>query len=380
MSGDEPVAILCYPTVGGSGRIACELAHGLARRGREVRVISYDEPAFLDRALVPYDRVEVLEYPLLRYPPYDQALAAKICEVHERYGIRVFHAHYAIPHAVAVLLADAMLGGGKLRLVTTLHGTDITLVGRDSAYRRAALWALERSNVVTAVSSSLVSDTRRFLGFSGRIERVPNFVDAKVFAPGDEPRWPQRDFAEPRRLVHLSTFRPVKRLRLLVRCMAELAKILPFELTLVGDGPELEPALELARELGVADRIESRGLEADVAALLRAADLYVFTSKTESFGLGVLEALACRVPVVGPAVGGVPEVLGMPEAGRLFDETKSASPDAFVRDLAMGMAELLLNAEPNEEAAARGPKRAREVFPFTRALEAYAALYEDVAR
>lgn len=340
-------------------------------------MISYEEPAFLDSDLVPYERVEVLEYPLLRYPPYDQALAAKICEVHERHGIRIFHAHYAIPHAVAVLLADAMLGGGKLRLVTTLHGTDITLVGSDPAYRRAALWALDRSDIVTAVSSSLIRDTRRLLGFQGRIERVPNFVDTEVFRPGSAPRWTHRDFEEERRIVHLSTFRPVKRVRLLVRCAAELAKLIPFRLDLVGDGPDLQPALALARELGVADRIHAAGLEVDVAAMLRDADLYAFTSASESFGLGVLEALACGVPVVGPAVGGVPEVLGSPPAGVLIDdEPGDADNAAFVRSLAMAMADLLLQADTYEFAARLGPPRATEVFPFTRALDAYSALYD----
>lgn len=377
MPQTDSVAILCYPTVGGSGRIACELAKGLVDAGVDVRVVSYEAPAFLEAA-VRFEHVEVLEYPLLRYPPYDQALAAKICELHEREGVVLFHAHYAVPHAVAVLLADAMLGGDRLRLVTTLHGTDITLVGRDPAYRRAVLWALEKSHVVTAVSESLAEDTRRLIGYEGPIEVVPNFVDTSVFRPGDAPRWVDRAFDEPRRLVHLSTFRPVKRVCLLIECMAELHKILPFRLELVGEGPDLEDALSLAAARGIADTVVRVGMDVDAAERLRDADLYVFTSLTESFGLGVLEALACRVPVVGPLVGGVPEVLGDPPAGCLVQE--SGTHDVFVRDLVAAMTDLLMDDGRYRELAARGPERALETFPFSKALARYRALYARATR
>lgn len=350
-----------------------------------MRVVSYEAPAFLE-AGIRFEHVEVLEYPLLRYPPYDQALAARICELHEQSGIELFHAHYAVPHAVAVLLADAMLGGDRLRLVTTLHGTDITLVGRDPAYRRAVLWALEKSHAVTAVSHSLAEDTRRWIGYDGPIEVVPNFVDTSVFRPGTAARWVDRDFSTPRRLVHMSTFRPIKRVDLLIDCMAELRKILPFRLELVGDGPDLPAALERGDELGIGDSISSVGLDVDVAERLRDADLYVFTSQTESFGLGVLEALACRVPVVGPRVGGVPEVLGDPPAGRLVDESEAAAAgvpgdrEAFVRSLVSAMTTLLLDEVQYEEAAARGPSRALDRFPFAKALARYRSLYDRVLR
>ncbi|MCB9880212.1 MAG: N-acetyl-alpha-D-glucosaminyl L-malate synthase BshA [Planctomycetes bacterium] len=387
----EPVAILCYPTIGGSGRIACQLAKGLAARGHDVRVVSYEEPVFLDPS-IRFERVAVLDYPLLRYPPYDQALAARICELHEQHGIRLFHAHYAIPHAVAVLLADAMLGGNRLRLVTTLHGTDISVVGRDPAYRRAVQWALERSDAVTAVSASLAAQTRSEIGFDGAIDVVPNFVDTEVFRPGAGPRWVDRPFDEPRRIVHLSTFRPVKRAWLLVEVLAELAKVLPFEVDMVGTGPDLDAARALARERGIENRLRFVGSEANPARYLQSADLFVFASATESFGLGILEALACRVPVVGPAVGGVPEVLGDPAAGILVEESPGvggvdatgrvmgdvSATEAFVRSIASGMAELLLDADAYRATAARGPERATSVFPFDRALEAYLALYQRV--
>lgn len=374
----EPVALLCYPTIGGSGRVACDLARGLARSGTAVCVVSYDEPVFLD-ASVRFERVEVLDYPLLRYPPYDQALAAKICELHERDGIRLFHAHYAIPHATAVLLADAMLGGGKLRLVTTLHGTDISVVGRDPAYRRAVRWALERSHAVTAVSADLARETKDVIGFDGEITVVPNFVDTRVFYPGSEPRWVDRPFGEPRRIVHLSTFRPVKRANLLVEALAELAKILPFEATLVGDGPELAPARALAEQRGIAERLRFVGSECRPATYLQNADIFAFASITESFGLGILEALACNVPVVGPRVGGVPEVLGHPMPGRLVEVEAQGDPLAgvefLVRSLAAAMAELLIDEVAYREASSLGRPRATEVFPFDKALASYRAVH-----
>lgn len=351
----DSIALLCYPTIGGSGRVATELAGIFARRGFGTHLLSYERPARLDPA-VHFHHVHVMDYPLLRYPPYDQALATTIVDLHVRYGVELFHAHYALPHALAVLLADQMLGGGRLRLITTLHGTDITLVGGNPAYRRSLLYGLEKSLLVTAVSRSLAEDTRAILGFRGRIEVVPNFVDLELFTPGDSPRWFARSPHERRRLVHISTFRPVKRVHDLLRAVACLKKRLPIKLSLVGDGPERASVEALSQRLGMQDDVEFVGEQEDPSPWLRDADLYLFSSRIESFGLGVLEALACAVPVVGPSVGGVPEVLGSPPAGRL---TNANDPMA----LADAATLLLSDAEIYQELAKRARKRAVVAYP-----------------
>ncbi len=363
------IGILCYPTIGGSGRVATDLAARLAAQHTRVHLLSWEEPAWLP-AGVRFHPVEVVEYPLLRYPPYDQALATQIAELHERDGVELFHAHYAIPHAVAVSLADQMLGGGKLRLVTTLHGTDITLVGSDPAYRRAVHFGLARSDVVTAVSESLRRDTRERIGFEGPIRVIANFVDGESFRPGTAPRWPARSAREPRRIVHMSTFRPVKRIRLLIEAVAILARDVPVRLTLVGDGPELSAALALAERLGLGSSVVSVGLVEDPAPWLRDADVYMFASETESFGLGVLEAMACGVPVVGPDVGGVSEVLGEPPAGRLVRDASAAA-------LADSARALLVDAHAYTRIAERGRGRARSVFAPERIVASYTTAYVD---
>lgn len=363
------LALISYPTIGGSGRIATELAGILAARGLEVHLISYGQPAWLPSG-VEFHRVDVMEYPLLKYPPYDQALAAKIVELHEERDVRLFHAHYAVPHAVAVHLADTILGGKRLCVVTTLHGTDITLVGSDRAYRRPVLFGLERSDAVTAVSQSLADDTRRLLGFAGELRVVPNFVDPAVFRPGTEPRWPQRAADSPRRLVHISTFRPVKKIEVLCRAVEILRRRLPIHLTLVGDGPELDPALRWFREHGLMDAVRSVGAVQEPAPYVRDADLYVFSSRIESFGLGVLEAMACGVPVVGPCVGGVPEVLGEPPAGCLVTPGSA-------EEIAAAAERLLADVGEYEQAAARGRPRALAAFAPDLVVPQYVEVYES---
>ena len=366
----DSIALLCYPTVGGSGRVATELAGIFARRGFRTHLLSYERPVRLDRA-VHFHRVHVTDYPLLRYPPYDQALATTIVDLHVSYGVELFHAHYALPHALAVLLADQMLGGGRLRLVTTLHGTDITLVGGNPAYRRTLLYGLEKSLLVTAVSRSLADDTRAILGFQGPIEVVPNFVDLAAFKPGTAKRWIARDRHVKRRLVHISTFRPVKRVHDLLRAVACLKKRLPVQLCLVGDGPQRASVEELSLRLGMQGDVDFVGEQDDPSPWLRDADLYIFSSRNESFGLGVLEALACAVPVVGPQVGGVPEVLGCPPAGRL---TAATDPLA----LADAATSLLSDAELYRELAKRARERAVATYPPDLVADLYLEHYRRV--
>jgi len=361
------VALLCYPTIGGSGRVATELAAQLAGRGHNVHLISYERPVGLDPA-VDFHRVRVIDYPLLRYPPYDQALATAIVELYKRSGVTLFHAHYALPHALAVILADEMLGGERLRLVTTLHGTDITLVGGDPAYRQPLRFGLERSHLVTAVSHSLAADTREILGVDSEIRVIPNFVRCEV-ETARRPAW-RPESGRAVELVHISTFRPVKRVLDLLVSVSVLARHVPVRLTLVGDGPELPECRRFVADSPIADRVEFAGLVEDPSRYLRSADLYLFSSRTESFGLGVLEAMSVGVPVVGPDVGGVREVVGCPPAGRLVPRSQPTA-------LAEAAYELLTAPEHFEAASRLGLERARNEFSPERVLPQYLSAYRE---
>lgn len=368
------LGILCYPTLGGSGRVAAELARYWALAGDEVHLLGYERPGGLDPA-VRFRHVHVAEYPLFRYPPYDQVLAAEIVELHESRGVCLFHAHYALPHALALALADRMLGGGVLRWVTTLHGTDITLLGGHPAHRRALHYGLAASGAVTAVSRALALETERLLKLAQPVLVVPNFVDPARFAPRARREGPAGE--GPFRLVHVSTMRPVKRVLDLIDAFALLAQRLPAVLRLVGQGPELAAARQRAERLGVLDRIECAGEQQRPESFLEDADLFLFSSRTESFGLGILEAMAMGVPVLGPAVGGVPEVLGPVLAARLV-------PPARPLALARAAEGLLRDRSAWTRASELGRQRAAACFGIERAVSGYEVAFEralqDVAR
>lgn len=306
------IGIVCYPTVGGSSVIATEVALQAAAQGHEVHLISYDRPHRLlegqEPANLQYHAVEVAGYPLLKFPPYDLALATRMLEVHEDAGVKLFHVHYAIPHAVSAFLARTM-SGDSLRFITTLHGTDITVVGADRAYMRPTRFAIEQSDAVTAVSQFLADETVRQFQTSKAIEVIPNFVDTKRFVPTGGTRYYERSDEE-RIIVHASNFRPVKRVADTVRTFAFLAREVPARLLLVGDGPDLDHALAVAADLGCAGKIEHVGKQDALEGLLARADLCLMTSETESFGLVLLEAMSCGVPCATTDVGGVREVLG----------------------------------------------------------------------
>jgi N-acetyl-alpha-D-glucosaminyl L-malate synthase BshA len=309
------IGIVCYPTVGGSGVIATEMAHNLAANGHEVHLLSYERPNRLRRGTpgLRFHQVSVSAYPLFRYPPYDLALATRMLEVREEAHVDIFHVHYAIPHAVSAFLARSMCGG-CLKFVTTLHGTDITVVGSDRAYMRPTRFALEQSDAVTAVSRYLADETHLVFGVRKEVEVIPNFVDVQRFQPTGAPRWHQRTDSE-RILVHASNFRPVKRLADIVRAFAAILREVPARLMLIGDGPDREHALAVASDLGCQHKVEHLGMHDHLEDVLPQADLFLSASETESFGLSMLEAMSCGVPCVSTAVGGVAEVLG--ETGML---------------------------------------------------------------
>jgi N-acetyl-alpha-D-glucosaminyl L-malate synthase BshA len=316
------IGITCYPTYGGSGAVATELGIALAQRGHEIHFITYQQPfrlpSFLPR--IYFHEVDVGRYPLFEYPPYDLALAVRMHEVVLAHGLDLLHVHYAIPHATSAWIAREMLGGTRpdIKVLTTLHGTDITIVGQDPSFHAITKFSIEKSDGLTAVSRYLRAETLAAFGCSGcRIEVIPNFIDPTVY---DRSRYePQlREQAGDRKvLMHISNFRAVKRVRDVVGIYARVDQEIPSVLVMVGDGPERVDAEAEARRLGVQDRVFFLGKLEAVAPLLASADLFLLPTQSESFGLSALEALATGVPVIGARAGGLPEVVRDGETGAL---------------------------------------------------------------
>jgi len=312
------VGMVCYASVGGSGIVATELGKALAHRGHAVHFISTETPFRLGefQAGLTFHRVLTPSYPLFREPQYLLSLANKIVEVARDFSLDVVHAHYAVPHATAAYLARQVLasthGGAAPAVVTTLHGTDITLVGNDPSYSEIVAFSIEQSDHVTAVSESLRASTAAELGVRRDIEVIPNFLDCgvhhRVDVPGLRARFTDGD-PDARIVVHVSNFRPVKRVDAVIAVFERIHRRVPSRLLLVGDGPDLPLALRLAREAGIAPHVHAVGAQEDVLPLLSVSDVFLLPSAQESFGLAALEAMACEVPVVASRVGGLPEVV-----------------------------------------------------------------------
>jgi N-acetyl-alpha-D-glucosaminyl L-malate synthase BshA len=316
------IGITCYPTYGGSGAVAAELGLALARRGHHVHFICYASPfrlrAFAERVF--FHEVDLTgTYPLLEYFPYSLALAAKQYEVTLRENLDLLHVHYAVPHATAAFLAREMLEDRHpLRVVTTLHGTDITLVGQARSFFPVTKFSIEHSDAVTAVSRFLREETYRAFGCDGcEIEVIPNFVNLEEYFPAEERRRPAFLPPEAKVLMHISNFRPVKQVTHVIQIFARVQREVPAVLVMIGDGPDREAAEAEAERLGLGRQVFFLGKLDTVADLLRAADLFVLPSASESFGLAALEAMACGVPVLASRVGGLPEVVVDGETGAL---------------------------------------------------------------
>ena len=318
------IGITCYPTYGGSGAVATELGIALAQRGNEIHFITYQQPfrlpAFLPR--IYFHEVDVGRYPLFEYPPYDLALAVRMHEVVLRHDLDLLHVHYAIPHATSAWIAREMLESTRpdIKVLTTLHGTDITIVGQDPSFHAITKFSIEKSDGLTAVSHYLKAETQSAFGCAGcNIEVIPNFIDPEVF---DRARYePQlRDEARGRKvLMHISNFRPVKRVKDVVGIFARVTQEIPSILVMVGDGPDRVVAEEEARHLGISDDVFFLGKLEAVSPLLASADLFLLPTNSESFGLSALEALATGVPVIGARAGGLPEVVRDGETGALCE-------------------------------------------------------------
>ncbi len=372
------IGITCYPTYGGSGVVATELGIELAARGHEVHFITYSQPFRLNgrEENIHYHEVPVSNYPLFEYPPYDLALATRMAEVAEIYSLDLLHVHYAIPHSVSALLARQMLAaqGIHLPFITTLHGTDITLVGLDRSYLPITRFGIEQSDGVTAISEYLRDRTREAFSVQRPIEVIRNFVNCDLYRRDAELVARERPrFAQPneRLLVHLSNFRPVKRVLDVISIFARVAKELPARLLLIGDGPERSAAEYLAKRMGIADRVEFVGKQENVHELLPLADLMLMPSEMESFGLAALEAMACCVPAIATRVGGVPELIEHEENGLLFDVGDVAGMSDAAIDLLADSARL-------EEMAQAARRTAQAKFCASRIIPLYERFYHSV--
>jgi N-acetyl-alpha-D-glucosaminyl L-malate synthase BshA len=374
------IGITCYPTYGGSGVVATELGIELANRGHDIHFISYAQPFRLSgrEERIHFHEVPVSNYPLFEFPPYSLALATRMSEVAEYYNLDLLHVHYAIPHSVSAMLARQMLArnGRRLPFVTTLHGTDITLVGADRAYLPITRYAIDESDGVTAISDYLRRETIKIFSTTRPIHVITNFVNCDVYLRDPEAsKLVRAQYAKPDEavLVHLSNFRPVKRIQDVIRIFAGVAKQMPARLLMVGDGPERSSAEWLAKSLNISDRVSFLGKHDQVNQLLPAADLMLMPSEMESFGLAALEAMACEVPTIGTNVGGVSELIQDGVTGLLF-------PVGDVDAMAAAAAGLLQNRDRLREMARAGRQEAQRTYCASRVIPRYEEFYESILR
>lgn len=369
------IGIVCYPTFGGSGVVATELGKALADKGHEIHFITYSQPVRLgaSRKNVRYHEVNVSDYPLFLYPPYELVLASKMVDVAKYEKLDLLHVHYAIPHASAAYMAKQILAdeGIHLPVITTLHGTDITLLGKDASFEPVISFAINKSDVVTAVSQSLRLDTYKLFGINREIEVVPNFINfEKMEFP--ERNAMRKEYAEEgeRILVHISNFRPVKRVVDVIHIFEKVAKALPARLIMVGDGPDRSRAEQICRDEQLCDQITFLGNVKNPAEVLSVADVFLLPSESESFGLAALEAMALGVPVISTNSGGLPEV-------NRHGVTGMMSNIGDVDDMAKNAIYLLEDEKRLERFRAKALERASE-FSIEKVLPLYEKLYNSV--
>lgn len=371
------IGIVCYPTFGGSGVVATELGKALAAEKHQVHFISYNQPVRLDffSENIFYHEVSVLKYPLFEYAPYETALAGKMIDIVKTDNLDVLHVHYAIPHASAALLAKQILAtqGINIPVVTTLHGTDITLVGREATMETVVTWSIQNSDAVTAVSDSLKQDTYKHFNINKEITVIPNFIDftrfnkqkkehfKKAIAPNNE-----------KILVHTSNFRKVKRVEDVVRVFAKVNKVIPGKLLLIGDGPERANIEKICREEDLCENITFLGKQDAIEEILSVCDLFLLTSESESFGLAALEAMACQVPVISTNAGGIPEV-------NINGVTGYMSNVGDIDDMAANAIKILENDEVLQKFKENSLQQAKR-FDLKVVLKEYETVYENCIR
>lgn len=367
------IGITCYPTLGGSGVVATELGKLLAEKGHDVHFITHSIPFRLGRfdKRIFFHEVEVSDYYVFRYPPYDLSLASKLAQVAKMQNLDLLHVHYAIPHAVCALLAKQMVGD-HLKVVTTLHGTDITVLAQDESISDLIRYAINRSDAVTAVSEDLIRETRSTLRVDRPIDLTYNFVDKRVYYPRDVTKL-REEFAHPNEkiLMHISNFRPVKRVLDVVEVFAKVNEQVPSRLLFVGEGPDLPKVIARVKELGLADRVAFCGKQDDVAEVISLGDLMLLPSEKESFGLVALEAMACGVPTVGSIAGGIPELVTDGETGFL-------SPIGDTQKMAEDAIRLLTDPDLYSRVVKACLHRARFTFCNDRIMREYEDIYYRV--
>ncbi len=372
------IGVVCYPTFGGSGVVATEIGMALAKKGHEIHFITYNPPVRLDliSSGIHFHQVQIEEYSLFHHQPYELALSSKMVQIAEKHHLEILHVHYAIPHAYAAYMAKQMLHekGIDIKVVTTLHGTDITLVGSHPNYKTAVEFSINQSDVVTTVSNSLKEDTYRLFDIKNEIEVVYNFIELDKYDkhPMEGPECQRGNIATEEKyiLTHISNYRPVKRAKDVVRIFAKVLETKPAKLMLVGEGPDMPEVKRLARELGVYDKILFLGNSTEVNKILCYTDVFLLPSKSESFGLAALEAMAAKTPVISTNTGGLPEV-------NVHGVTGFLSNVKDVDDMAKNTLKLIESKEVLEQYKLSAFERAK-AFGIDNVLPKYEAIYESL--
>lgn len=370
------IAVTCYPTYGGSGVVATELGKALAERGHKVHFVSYGIPMRLNhlKENIYYHEVEMSNYPLFEFPLYSLALASKMIEVCEYEQIDLFHVHYAIPHSVSAYLAKQILekNNQKVKVITTLHGTDITLVGLEPSFLPLVKFSIEKSDGVTAVSKFLKEKTITNYQINKEIEVIPNFVDTEIYKPKEDCVF-KSHFAPngEKVLVHISNFRPVKRVPDVVKIFYLVREKIPSKLILAGDGPERTECERLVRELNIKDDVYFLGKQEAVVDILNASDLFIMPSQSESFGLSALEAMACGIPTITTSIGGLPELV-------IHNETGFIAEIGDVERMSKYAIELLSNINKYRKFSENARQRAVELFNKNKIVEQYEEFYKRI--
>ncbi|SDH06789.1 N-acetyl-alpha-D-glucosaminyl L-malate synthase BshA [Alteribacillus persepolensis] len=372
----QKIGISCYPTVGGSGVVATELGKLLAEKGHEIHFISTSMPFRLNKTYpnIYYHEVEVSQFEVFQYPPYSLTLASKMAEVIEREQLDVLHVHYAVPHAVCALLAKDMVER-DIKVVTTLHGTDITVLGHDSSLKPIIKYAIERSDKVTAVSQALASQTKESLHITRPIETIYNFIDERVYKPQimkNELKHAYHIQEHEKIVVHISNFRPVKRVVDVVEAFHVLHEHTPSKLLMIGDGPDRNKAYRHAVQRGISEDVLFLGSQKNIVDFLNIADIMFLLSEKESFGLAALEAMACGVPVIGTDTGGIPEVI-------VNNETGYTCPVGDAEEAGLKALHLLQHPLLYEAFSSAGKARVEEVFASSLIVEYYESIYHEVS-
>jgi len=370
------IGIVCYPTFGGSGVVATELGKALANNNHQVHFITYSQPARLDffSENLYYHEVAINQYPLFDFPPYETALASKLVDVVRFEGLDLLHVHYAIPHASVAYLAKQILAksyGINIPVVTTLHGTDITLVGKDKSFSPVVTFSINQSDGVTTVSESLKEQTLSYFDITNTIKVIPNFIDLNRFSNKNHEHFKKAIAPNNERiLVHTSNFRRVKRVEDVVKIFDKVSQQIPCKLLMVGDGPERSNAEELARDLGISENIRFLGKQDAIEEILSISDLFIMPSGSESFGLAALEAMACKVPVISTTTGGLPELNKQGYSGFL-------SEVGDIDDMASNAIRILENDEVLQKFKENALNRAKE-FELSKIVPIYEDFYSQV--